>query len=58
MSIKALKPFNYNEFNEAILRSGEYTAMISNSENQGWSHFSRDTLTPALEYQNSVLHEI
>ena len=27
------KPFNYTEFNEAILCSGEDTAMIDNSEN-------------------------
>ena len=43
------EPFNYTEFNEAILRRGEDTAMINNRENQGWFHFSRNTLTPALE---------
>ena len=26
-------PFNYTEFNDAILRSGEDTAMMDNSEN-------------------------
>ena len=52
------EPLSYTDFNDEILRSGEDTEMIDNSENQGWSHFSRDTLTPALEYQNSVLHEI
>ena len=52
------EPFNYTEFNEAILRSGEDTEMIYNSDNQGWFHFSCKTLTPALEAQNSVLHDI
>ena len=52
------EPFNYTEFNEAILCSGEDTAIINNSDNQGWFHFSRNTLTPALEAQNSVLHDI
>ena len=51
-------PFNYTEFNDAILRSGEDTAMIDNSDNQGWFHFSRNTLTPTLEARNSVLHDI
>ena len=51
-------PFNYTEFNDAILRSGEDTAMINNSENQGWFHFSRNTLTPTLEARNSALHDI
>ena len=32
--------------------------MINNSENQGWFHFSRNTLTPTLEARNSVLHGI
>ena len=32
--------------------------MINNTENKGWFHFNRDTLTPALESQNSVLHDI
>ena len=41
------QPFIYTEFNKAILRSGEDTAMIDNIENQVWFHFSRDTLTPA-----------
>ena len=44
-------PFNNNKFNESIIRSGEDTAMTNNSENQGWFHFSHDTLTPALEAQ-------
>ena len=43
------EPFNYTEFNESILCSGEDTAMINNSKNQGWFHFSRNTLTPTLE---------
>ena len=30
--------------------------MIDNSENQGWFYFSRYTLTPVLEAQNSVLY--
>ena len=46
------EPFSYTEYNEAILRSGEETAMIENSENQGWFHFSCDTLTPTLETCN------
>ena len=50
--------FNYTKFNGAILRSGKETSMINNSENQGWLHFSRDTLTPTLEAQNSVLNSI
>ena len=49
---------NYTEFNDAILRSGEETAMMKNSEDQGWYHFSRNTLTPTFEARNSVLHEI
>ena len=32
--------------------------MIKNSEDQGWYHFSRNTLTPTLEAINSVLHDI
>ena len=52
------EPFNYTDFNDTIIRSGEDTAMIDNSENQGWLYFSRDTLTPALEALNSVLHSI
>ena len=55
---RLLEPFNYTKFNEAILHSGEDTSMIDNSENQWWFHFSRDTLTPTLESQNSVLHII
>ena len=49
---------NYTELNDAILRSGEETAMKKNSEDQGWYHFSRNTLTPTLEARNSVLHDI
>ena len=49
---------NYTKFNDAILCSGEETAMKKNSEDQGWYHFSRDTLTPTLEARNSVLHAI
>ena len=52
------EPFNYTKFNDAILRSGEETAMINNSENQGWFHFSREILTPTLEAQNSLIHSI
>ena len=51
-------PFNYTEFNDDTLRSGEDTEMINNSENQSWFHFSRNTLTPNLEARNSVLHDI
>ena len=43
------EPFNYTEFNEDIICSGEETAIIDNSENQGWFHVSRDTLTLTLE---------
>ena len=43
------EPFNYTEFNEDILCSGKETAIIDNSENQGWFHVSRDTLTLTLE---------
>ena len=32
--------------------------MMKNIENQGWYHFSRNTLTPTLEARNSVLHDI
>ena len=32
--------------------------MINNSENQGWFHFSSNTLSPTLEARNSVLHDI
>ena len=49
---------NYTEFNDAILRSGEETAMKKSNEDQGWYHFSRDTLSPTLEARNSVLHAI
>ena len=52
------EPFNYTEYNEVILRSGEETATTENSENYGWFHFSRDTLTPTLETRNSILHII
>ena len=52
------EPFNYTKFNEDIICSGEDIAMIYNSENQGWFHFSRETLTLALESQNLVLHSI
>ena len=52
------EPFYYTKFNEAILCSGEDTAMIDNSENQGWLQLSRDNLAPALEARNSVLHSI
>ena len=52
------EPFNYTEFNDAILRSGEGTYIINNSENQGWFHFSRNTLKPTLEAIYSVLHDI
>ena len=52
------EPFNYTKFNEAILCSGEGTAMIDNSENQGRLQFSCDTLAPALEDRNSVPHSI
>ena len=52
------EPFNYTEFNEAILRSGEDTEMITNIENLGWFQFSRNTFTPNLISQNSVLHDI
>ena len=51
-------PFNYTDFNDAILCSGEDTEMFKNSENQGWFHFSRNTLTPTLEVRNSVIHDI
>ena len=50
--------FNYNYFNESILRSGKETSMINNSENQGWLHFSRNTLTTDIKTQKSVLHDI
>ena len=46
------EPFNYTEFNESILRSGEDTAMIDNSENQGWFHFSRKPSHPPLMPEN------
>ena len=52
------EPFNYTEFNDTILRSGEDTEMINNSDNQGWFHFSHNTLTPTLEARNSVIHDI
>ena len=50
--------FNYTKFNDAILCSGEEKEMMNNSEDQGWYHFSRNTLTPTLEARNSVLHDI
>ena len=49
---------NYTEFNDAIHRRGEETAMKKSNEEQGWYHFSRDTLTPTLEARNSALHAI
>ena len=49
---------NYTDFNNAILQSREETAMKKSNEDQGWYHFSRDTLTPTLEARNSVLHAI
>ena len=49
---------NYTELNDAILRSGEETATKKIKEDQGWYHFSRDTLTPTLEARNSVLNAI
>ena len=49
---------NYTEFNDAVLRSGEETATKKSNEDQGWYHFSRDTLTPTLEARNYVLHAI
>ena len=49
---------NYTEFNAAILQSGEETETKKSNEDQGWYHFSRDTLTPTLEARNSVLHDI
>ena len=52
------EPFNYTEFNESILRSWEDTSMINDSKNQGWFHFSRNTLSPTLEARNLVLHDI
>ena len=52
------EPFNYTEYNEAIISSGEETATTDNSENHGWFHFSRDTLTPTLETRKSILHSI
>ena len=52
------EPFNYTEFNGAIIRNVEDKEMIDNSDNHGWFYFSRDTLTPALEARNSVLHSI
>ena len=51
-------PCSYTEFNDAILLSGEETAMMKNSGDQVWYHFSRNTITPTLEARNSVLHEI
>ena len=51
-------PLNYKEFNDAILRSGEDTATVNNSENQGWFNFSRNTVKPTLEARKSVLHDI
>ena len=32
--------------------------MKKSNKDQGWYHFSRDTLTPTLEARNSVLHAI
>ena len=52
------EPFNYTEYNEAIIHSREDTAMTENSENHGWFHFSCDTITPTLETRNSILHSI
>ena len=51
-------PCNYTEFIDSILRSGEDTAMMKNSEDQGWFHLSCNTLTHTLEARNSVLHDI
>ena len=39
---------NYTKFNDAILRSGEETATKKSNKDQGWYHFSRDTITPPL----------
>ena len=49
---------NYTDFNDAILRRREETAMKKSKEDQGCYHFSRNTLTPTLEAINSVLHAI
>ena len=46
---KLRKTHNYAEFNEAILASGEETAMILQSKCQGWYHHSRDKLSPVLD---------
>ena len=55
---KLRKANNYTEFNEAILASGEESAMILQSKCQGWYHHKRDTLSPVLDAQNEVLYHI
>ena len=52
------KTHNYAEFNEAILTSGEETAMILRIKCQGWYHHSRDTLNPVLDARNKVLYHM
>ena len=42
------QPSNYTDLNVTVLRRAELSAMILNTKNQGWFHYSRDVLQPAM----------
>ena len=52
------KNMSYKIFNEAILNSAQKSAMTNRQSNQGWFHYSKSTLAPALAARNAILHSI
>ena len=47
----------YSNYNKHILEDGTNTKTISNQKNNGWFHFSRDSLLPLIEERDALLSD-
>ena len=47
----------YSNYNKHSLEAGRNTTTISNQKNNGWFHFSRDSLLPLIEERDAMLSD-
>jgi hypothetical protein len=49
---------SYEEFNDAIKKAGEETALLVKSRCDNWFQFSTDELVPFIDERNQLLHAL
>ena len=47
----------YSDHNKRILEAGTNNTKISNQNNKGWFHFSRNSLLPLIKERNALISD-